>query len=512
MQQTSRSLLLANLLEIRNHLLTLETSHLHWLEGIHPNYQDSARNLVHYLALRTFNLHDIQSQLSDLGLSSLSHSEGSTLANLEQVIRLLSLLEGQAFEGSDNLPPQAASYSRSRTTLQTNKRRLFGQTHRTNHTRIMVTLPSEAAEDRSLVAALLDAGMDLARINCSHDGEEAWANMIRFVREEAASRNRRCPVYMDLAGPKLRTGPVEGIPGKKGEGYLVLHVGDSLEVTGEPLPGNNARYDEAGNLLSVARISVSLPEVIEDVKTGDAIFFDDGTIGGVVMGKRQGLLELRITQAGLEGSKLRAEKGINLPDTQLRLPSLTPDDLASLPFVAQEADIVGYSFVRRAGDVAFLQARLRELGKPDLGIVLKIETREAFEQLPFLLLQGMKSPSLGLMIARGDLAVEVGWERSSEVQEELLWICEAGHVPTIWATQVLEKLAKKGVASRAEITDAAMASRAECVMLNKGPYIADAVRTLDNIISRMEFHQEKKKGMLRPLQVARALFLPGTNP
>ena len=101
--------------------------------------------------------------------------------------------------------------------------------------------------------------------------------------------------------------------------------------------------------------------------------------------------------------------------------------------------------------------------------MLKIETQAAFNRLPMLLLAAMRHPPVAVMVARGDLGVEVGFERLSEVQEEILWLCEAAHVPVIWATQVLESLAKGGMPSRAEVTDAAMGSRAECVMLNKGP-------------------------------------------
>ena len=119
-----------------------------------------------------------------------------------------------------------------------------------------------------------------------------------------------------------------------------------------------------------------------------------------------------------------------------------------------------------------------------------------------LLLAAMRCPRVGVMIARGDLAVECGYERLAEVQEEILWIGEAAHVPVIWATQVLEHLAKSGVPSRAEITDAAMGERAECVMLNKGPHIVEAVRVLDNVLRRMEAHQSKKSAKLRQLQLA----------
>ena len=116
----------------------------------------------------------------------------------------------------------------------------------------------------------------------------------------------------------------------------------------------------------------------------------------------------------------------------------------------------------------------------------------------------MRIRTFGIMIARGDLAVECGYQRLAEVQEEVLWICEAAHVPVIWATQVLESLAKKGVPSRSEITDAAMGERAECVMLNKGPYAVTSVRVLADILKRMQAHQDKKSSMLRRLNLATA--------
>jgi pyruvate kinase len=165
--------------------------------------------------------------------------------------------------------------------------------------------------------------------------------------------------------------------------------------------------------------------------------------------------------------------------------------------------MVGLSFVNRSEDVRALHAELRRLGAEHLGIVLKIETRAGFDRLPSLLVEAMRNPSIGVMIARGDLAVECGYERLAEVQEEILWMCEPAHVPVIWATEVLEKLAKTGTPSRAEITDAAMGERAECVMLNKGAHLTEAVRVLDDILRRrMQAHQNKKRAMLRPLRVS----------
>jgi pyruvate kinase len=210
---------------------------------------------------------------------------------------------------------------------------------------------------------------------------------------------------------------------------------------------------------------------------------------------------VRITQTPPGGAKLRAEKGINFPDTVFASPALTDKDVADLETMAGKVDMVALSFVRTPQDVANLQAHLQRLGIPGTGIVLKIENRAAFENLPAILLMAMRSPTIGVMIARSDLAVEVGFERLSEVQEEILWLCEAAHIPVIWATQILEGMAKKGAPSRAEVSDAAMSIRAECAMLNKGSNIVETVRFLDGILQRMEGHYHKRRLMMRPLSV-----------
>jgi len=199
---------------------------------------------------------------------------------------------------------------------------------------------------------------------------------------------------------------------------------------------------------------------------------------------------------------LRDEKGLNLPDSHLLLPAISAKDLEDLAFAIKHADMVAMSFVQRVEDVRQLVAELHRLGKPKLGIVLKIETQRAFADLPALLLEAMKHYPVAVMVARGDLGVEVGFERLAEVQEEILWLCEAAHVPVIWATQVLESLAKGGMPSRAEVTDAAISGRAECVMLNKGPYIEQTLEFLCNVLNRMEAHHQKKTSMLRRLSIS----------
>jgi pyruvate kinase len=307
----------------------------------------------------------------------------------------------------------------------------------------------------------------------------------------------------------------EALPGKARLGEMpsrpqsiVLRRGDRLILTRELTPGAPAVLDGRGELLSPARIGCTLPEAFTCVRPGERVLLDDGKIGGVVRGVGADELHVEITRAGAGGETLRADKGINLPDSDLRLPSLSEKDLQDLSFIVEHADTVGISFVRSAEEVLEIEERLAELGGEKLGIVLKIENRVAFERLPDLLLASMRSPCDGVMIARGDLAVECGFERLAEVQEEILWMCEAAHVPVIWATQVLEGLAKDGFPTRAEITDAAMGNRAECVMLNKGPHIVAAVKALDDILRRMEEHQEKKTSMLRELKIAASFGQP----
>jgi len=129
----------------------------------------------------------------------------------------------------------------------------------------------------------------------------------------------------------------------------------------------------------------------------------------------------------------------------------------------------------------------------------KIETPQAVSNLPELMVQVAGQQPFAVMIARGDLAIAIGYQRLAEIQEEILWLCEAAHIPVIWATQVLENLVKKGIPSRAEMTDAAMAQQAECVMLNKGPFVAEAVTMLDDVLTRMQAHQLKKTPQLRAL-------------
>ena len=343
--------------------------------------------------------------------------------------------------------------------------------------------------------ALTDARGTIRYLHLERRDGESWIGLCQqhaYVTEGATCVLRR-------ADEEIASGAVGRVPDLVLP--ITLHNGDRLWLTRESEPGRLPSHDSAGRLLAPASIPCTLPAVFPAARVGQSILFDDGKIAGEIVAVGADRIEVAITQAGPRGSKLRAGKGINLPDTPLDVPSLTETDLAALDALSADADSIGLSFVRHAADLHNLHSALLARGAREVGIVAKIETRQGFENLPEILMAGMARPPFGVMVARGDLAVEVGFERLAEVQEEIVWLCEAAHVPVIWATQVLENLAKRGLPSRAEVSDAAHSANAECVMLNKGPYIVEATRFLAGVLQRMSGHRDKRAPMLRRLAV-----------
>lgn len=600
---------LAALRDLRDRAIAFEAEHAHELEFIEPHYRSSARNLLHYLSIRQTDIRELQQDLHSLGLSSLGVLESNAVAALNAVIGNLEVIAG-ADPSEPPAPP--VDFRTGRLLLRDHARRLFGPAPRDRSVRIMVTMPSTAADDAQFIEDLLRAGMDLMRINCAHDDAAAWRRMAANLRRAEQVVGRRCAIQADLGGPKLRTGSLEPVghfvrikPRRDAAGRLVaparvwltpqrnpeaapagmqavlpvtggsprslrvgdvlqltdlrgrerelrivertarsavatsdktiyaatgdhlsvgrgdahvavldigdlpgvsapipLQVGETLVLTRDPIPGRPAQRDAAGRILSPAHIHCTLPAAFDRVRVGHRVWLDDGKIGGTVTANDGGRIELAVTHVPPDGGRLRAEKGINFPDTDLGLEALTGKDLADLREVVQFADLVALSFVRTPEDVLALGEQLRELGAPQLGIVLKIENAAAFRNLPRILLMALRTPPVGVMVARGDLAVEVGFERLSEVQEEILWLCEAAHVPVVWATQVLEGLAKGGAPTRAEVSDAVLSSRAECVMLNKGPKVVNTVAFLADVLERMEEHHDKRMALLRRLSVS----------
>lgn len=459
----------------------------------------SAKNLCRYLILRSFNLIKYHDSLSELGLSSLRSGEGYVYSNLFCIVKNLRLIQGLPFKKKKEI--EIVGYQKSKKLIKKHANELFNSKQKNQFTEIMVTLPNEAAKDKSIIKNMVLNGMEIARINLSHGDIEMWTKMVQYIHEVKLETNQEVKIYMDLSGPKIRTSQIE-IRAKKGKirTSIEIRTGERIILTKRTTLGKKSKFGKMNEQIQKAEIGVLLHEIIDNVNINDIILFDDGMIKSVVVAKSDDEVEIEITDC--YKTKLSSHKGINLPNTKLHLPSLTDQDIEYLPFVCKHANIVGYSFVRTHQDVSFLYQHLNTLGANDLGVVFKIENKEAVDNLPFILLEGMKRDKIGVMIARGDLAVEIGFEKISEIQNQILLLCEAAHVPVIWATQVLENLAKTGIPTRAEISDVVQGVQAECIMLNKGPYINEAIKTLKNILVRLEPHSFKKKNSLKTLDIA----------
>ena len=486
-QKTLAKRLLSELIDIRSAVIKESQAIVDdWASRLGPQIlQPGTINLAQYLALRRHDLSDLQHQLSALGLNSLAWNESRVMATLDAVCTRLSELAGEPVKFSP--AGHSASRSRRRVIAQAHAK-IFGEDPHGPGTQVMVTLPTRASEDRALVADIISAGADCLRINCAYGGLETWSAMIENSRAAAVDQGRACPILMDIAGPKCRIAEI--LAPKKTR----VCRGDRLTLVGR---------SPAQLAASEIVIRVTLPAILEQLEVGARIFIDDGCIATRAERVEPDGAILRVEQARSKGEEIRLNKGLNFPDTALDLPPLTEKDLCDLDFVAENADLVGFSFVQRPSDITLIQRELaaRRGGRPVQPLVIKIETALAVRNLPELIVHGAGQQPLAVMIARGDLAVESGFENIGEVQEHILWLCEAAHVPVIWATQVLAGMVEQGAPSRAEVTDAAMAQRAECVMLNKGPFIVEAVRFLDNVLRRMDRHQSKKSARLMPLEL-----------
>ncbi|MGE0069869.1 MAG: pyruvate kinase [Thiomonas sp.] len=598
--------------ELRRAALAYEQAHRDRIDALPPQRRASARNLLHYIAVRQADLRPLQIQLAQLGLSSLGVLETHVLAALDAVLDRLEDLLGQT---RSDRPAPGCTFVEGLHLLQHNTVDLLNPPRPQRDVRIMVTLATEAANDAAALSALVEAGMDVARINCAHDDETVWKRMAARVRGTESALPRPPLVQIDLAGPKSRTGDLlpqgrilhlrpkhdlhgritapallalwcaddpmppaalgqallragalrptlpaqlppstrlqvtdlrrrirqgrllsqegallvfafersaylaegmpftlhddgaelgagtlQGVPEVPGE--LRLFVGDPLVLLREDRPGHPGLRDEDGTFATPPQLHCTLEAAFTSARAGQSVWLDDGRIGALIEANTGDTLQLRITHAAPEGSKLKAEKGINFPDTRFDLPALTEKDREDLAAMARDFDLVAMSFLRSPQDVRDLRTALCALQRDDAGVVLKIENRQAFDHLPAILLEALAHPRLGVMVARGDLAVELGFERLSEAQEEILWMCEAAHLPVIWATQILDTMARSGQPSRPEVSDAALSIRAECAMLNKGPHILEAVRFLSGVLERMEGHYAKRMTLRRPLSIA----------
>lgn len=559
------------------------------------NFQLSRDNLLAYLALKQQNTSALEQPLLEHGLSSIEQANQHILYSLGKQLENL----GDPLPQPDQLtvitPFEAEAIEKKR------KVTVLGKAKEKQHAAIMVTLDSKMIHQPELLEKLLTAGMNIARINCAHDNQHLWKELIHAIREaetrlqrEGRHGDRRCRIFMDLAGPKIRIGKLErtkqpiklsvhkdpyGKIIEKAAGYLdckaehtfavrdgngaetfvlgvgeealiqALSVGDEVFFTDTrnrrrklkvmeiispscvSVEVNSTSYIDDRTLLnfktrssqikplipepveiSVIRgdslrlyldqdkegqadskkgppgVPVTLAEAFRNVRMNDPVYIDDGKIHGLVKRITKEFIEIQIEFPVVKPAKIKEGKGLNIPDSflSLNVPALTGKDFFDLEFVAKHADIIGISFVHSPLDLIKLREGLERHSASHLPVVAKIETKDAIHHLGRIIMEGLKFRGFGLMIARGDLAVEVGAENLSFVQDEIVSICSAAHIPVIWATGVLEKLTKKGLPSRSEITDVAQAKRAACIMLNKGPYIVDSVTLLAKLL-----HTEK---------------------
>ncbi|MBU2718886.1 pyruvate kinase, partial [Acidithiobacillus ferridurans] len=507
---------------LRTRIVQSEAAQLPLLEQQDPSlpWHPGIRNMLHYLALRSVDLRPLQGALSDAGLSSLGRAESHVLDSVQCTLQILyAALQMPPADFSD---ATAITREQGQRALTDNTLALLGSPPHQRSTHIMVTLSGDRADDADFFRRLFTAGMNIARINCAHDSPGIWRRLAEQVRTASRDTGQPCRILADLAGHKIRTGPLPDAPGvihlrperdrlgrlleparmtamachqassslPSGVDCLLLLVsGSAMPQQGEDLLCHDARgkervlvvervenevitlqatqgcYFTAGNrcqsrrrrhvqgyfagipqsfvplhleigdslLLQSqggpggpalngrpARISCTVPEVIPQLPIGQQVWVDDGKIAAVVLEQTSEGALLRITKTKPGGARLLPDRGLNFPGLALELPALSAKDLDDLGTIIPLADLVGFSFVENAGNMRSMLEALRQRQGEHLGVIAKIETASAFHHLPEILLAALGRQPMGVMIARGDLAVEVGPERLAEVQEEIL--------------------------------------------------------------------------------------------
>ena len=559
----------------------------------------SIQNLKAYVYLRTKDITVLQEELTAIGLSSLGRAQSCIISSINHDLIILSALLGldtKELESHDNF----LSFKQSQKIME-EKATVFGKLDSDLITKVMVTLPSEAKDSPTIIKELIATDTSVLRINTAHDDAIAWEKMAQTIQEENKLQNKETKIYVDLAGPKNRTGKIikdtypfkigskegkkveitskilentftkgeskdgksiaslvvedefyeeafkhqdkifiQDVEREKKQSFKLVVEGEKLfaivnkkvlilpttmvklKTKGKTLKSNLHNFELQPEIIRLFRndtiiitpltmmdgcasytyeantycaiINCSNKEIFDYVKIGDDIFIDDGKIGCKVIKHLPIGLECSVFLAKENGTVLKEEKGINFPNSDLEISAITPVDEKNFEDIIKYADIIGISFAQSKGDIKKLQDMLKAKKKNNVAIVPKIETKLALKNLPQILEQLLESEQYALMIARGDLAIEIGFDNLPYIQEEIFGICEAAHVPVIYATQILEGKMKNNLPSRAEVIDAANAQRADCVMLNKGPFVVDTIVSIKNILRQVHtlFHKNRQ--------------------
>ena len=339
-----------------------------------------------------------------------------------------------------------------------------GIVHSQKKTKIVATV-GPACDNYDKLLELVKAGVNVFRLNFSHGTHEDKQKVIGFIREINKNEPVNIAILADLQGPKLRVGDLEG-------GELEFNEGDEVIFTTEKQIGTKSK------------IYVSYPHLAKDLQVGERIFIDDGKMEVAV---KEVLNEKEILVSVTVGGILLPKKGVNLPDSALTMPSLTEKDLADLDFIIeQKLDWVALSFVRRTVDITDLKKRIKDKNSK-IKVIAKIEMPEAIKNIRDIIVE-----SDGIMIARGDLGVELPVEQVPILQKELIRKCMHRAKPVIVATQMMESMMNRTKPNRSEVTDVANAvlEGADAVMLSgetaMGEYPVLVVETMSRIIMEAE--------------------------
>jgi len=339
-----------------------------------------------------------------------------------------------------------------------------GIVHSQKRTKIVATV-GPASNSYEMLLSLVKAGVNVFRLNFSHGSHEDKKQIIDYVRQINKTEPYNIALLGDLQGPKLRVGDLE-------DGSVTLKPGDEIIFTTEKMVGNKEK------------VYVSYANLAKDVKPGERIFLDDGKMEVEVT---EILDDVAVMVKVNLGGVLLPKKGVNLPDSALTMPSLTEKDIADLDFIIeQNLDWVALSFVRKAEDIVNLKKRIKDKHSK-VKAISKIEMPEALKNLRNIIVE-----SDGIMIARGDLGVEVPVEKVPVMQKNIIRKCMHRAKPVIVATQMMESMMERTKPNRSEVTDVANAvlEGADAVMLSgetaMGAYPVLVVETMSKIISEVE--------------------------
>jgi pyruvate kinase len=357
-------------------------------------------------------------------------------------------------------------------------------------TKIVATLGPATADVETLVR-LFEEGMDVCRLNFSHGELGGHEKMLKLVREAQARVHDHIAVLGDLGGPKIRLGKVADVDGTGG---MPIAVGDTLCIQRKSVEGRDRR------------VSSTYPNLVDDVNVGDRIYVEDGLLRFVVTEKNYNQLACTCTSGGV----LKTAKGINLPNTQVSIPSITEKDWQCVDWAIDNAlDFLALSFVRRAEDVQLLRQHLRNKAS-DIQLISKIEKAEALQHI-----DGILDASDGLMVARGDLGVEMDVAQVPIIQKELIRRCQTAGKPVIVATQMLQSMIEQSSPTRAEVSDVANAifDGTDAVMLSGetsvGKYPLAAVHMMKHVADVTETYLVSRETDVRPQVVSRTMQLSG---